>query len=139
MDVSPIKLDLKRDARLRIEWNDGRETTATVGLLRQLCPCAMCKIARDGVDPHQLMRRATPEEMEAMGEAPPKPKKRSMKLNVVPSSLAADERPVTVDKAEMIGNYALKLFFTDGHSSGIYTWPSLREISGEPTGQPSPG
>ncbi len=124
MDLTPKRLDLKRDERLSIDWSDGSATTATVSLLRQLCPCAMCKIAREGVDPHQLFRPATPEEAEQAER--PKPKK--MKLNVVPPSLAKEER-VTVEKAEMIGNYAIKLHFTDGHSSGIFTWSYLRDIS----------
>ncbi len=120
----PRKLDLKRDERLRIEWSDGRESTFSIGLLRQLCPCALCKMARDGSDPHQLFRRATPEELAAAT----KPKKRSMKLSILPTALGREET-VTVERAEMVGNYAIKLHFSDGHDKGIYSWQYLREIS----------
>lgn len=34
-----------------------------------------------------------------------------------------------VDAAEPIGNYALRLFFSDGHDRGIYPWTYLRELS----------
>ena len=35
---------------------------------------------------------------------------------------------VAVQKIEPVGNYAVRLVFDDGHSSGIYTWEYLREI-----------
>ena len=28
----------------------------------------------------------------------------------------------------MVGNYAIRLHFDDGHSTGIYTWDYLREL-----------
>jgi DUF971 family protein len=33
-----------------------------------------------------------------------------------------------VVSAEMVGNYALRIRFSDGHDTGIYTWSYLREI-----------
>lgn len=127
--LAPKRLDLKRDERLRIEWPDGRESTLSISLLRQMCPCALCKMAREGSDPHQLFRPATPEESAAAeAKSQEKPKKRSMKLSVLPPSLASEEK-VAVARAEMVGNYAIRLHFTDGHASGIYTWVYLRELS----------
>lgn len=32
---------------------------------------------------------------------------------------------------EAIGNYALRLSFSDGHDRGIYPWPYLRELAGQ--------
>lgn len=34
---------------------------------------------------------------------------------------------------EPIGNYALRLFFSDGHDRGIYPWSYLRELADERT------
>jgi DUF971 family protein len=31
---------------------------------------------------------------------------------------------------EPIGNYAVKIVFDDGHSTGLYTWDYLRELAG---------
>lgn len=31
-------------------------------------------------------------------------------------------------RAELVGRYALQIFWSDGHSTGIYTFPYLREI-----------
>lgn len=32
-----------------------------------------------------------------------------------------------VDKADPVGRYAVRIFFSDGHSSGLFTWAYLRE------------
>src|SRR5512138_1841098 len=44
-----------------------------------------------------------------------------------PASIPADIRPV---KIEPVGNYAIQITWTDGHSTGIYSWRTLREASG---------
>ena len=36
--------------------------------------------------------------------------------------------PLTLDKIEAVGNYAIGLNWNDGHSSGIYSWEVLREL-----------
>ena len=36
---------------------------------------------------------------------------------------------LTVDRAEPVGRYAVRLFFSDGHSSGLFTWPYLRQLA----------
>lgn len=33
------------------------------------------------------------------------------------------KRGVYIEGIEPVGNYGLKLIFSDGHDSGIYTWP----------------
>ena len=38
---------------------------------------------------------------------------------------------LTIEKAEPVGRYAVRLFFSDGHSSGLYTWAYLRELGEE--------
>jgi DUF971 family protein len=30
-----------------------------------------------------------------------------------------------------VGNYALKITWSDGHNSGLYTWPHLRRLCEE--------
>jgi DUF971 family protein len=41
------------------------------------------------------------------------------------------KRDVTITKAEAIGNYAVRLTFSDGHSTGIFTWPYLLKLGRE--------
>ncbi|MGJ8521406.1 hypothetical protein R84981_000067 [Carnimonas sp. R-84981] len=43
--------------------------------------------------------------------------------------LQTGKRDVTLLNIEPVGNYALKLFFDDGHNSGIYSWAFLFELA----------
>jgi DUF971 family protein len=36
---------------------------------------------------------------------------------------------VRIEKIESTGRYALKLFFSDGHDTGLYTWTWLRTLA----------
>ena len=36
---------------------------------------------------------------------------------------------VNINKVEMVGNYALRFFFDDGHNTGIFSWEYILEIS----------
>jgi DUF971 family protein len=42
---------------------------------------------------------------------------------------------VSVDRMELVGHYALRIHWTDGHATGIYTWEFLRGF--EPFARPS--
>ncbi len=44
-----------------------------------------------------------------------------------PSSIPTDIRPVEI---AAVGNYAVQIQWSDGHSTGIYSWRTLREASG---------
>jgi len=112
---TPKHLDLKKDRGLTIEWADGTGSYYTVAYLRRMSPSA---------DQRELRK--------AMGSNP---------LTVLPSAPSGDA--ITAVDAELIGNYAIRIRFSDGHSTGIYTWDYLREIDprnerGEGDG-PAPG
>ena len=36
-----------------------------------------------------------------------------------------------IEKFVNVGNYALRLHFSDGHTTGIYSWEYLRKIDSE--------
>lgn len=42
---------------------------------------------------------------------------------------------VGIERMELVGNYAVRLIFDDGHDSGIYSWAYLRELARQ---QPEP-
>lgn len=42
--------------------------------------------------------------------------------------LVLGKSKVTVDRVEPVGNYAVRLFFGDGHNTGIYTWSQLYHL-----------
>jgi len=45
--------------------------------------------------------------------------------------LQVEKKEVGIQKIERAGNYALKIFFDDGHDSGIFTWSYLYEIASQ--------
>jgi DUF971 family protein len=103
---APLKLDLKKDTGLTITWPDGLTTHYSLSLLRTLCPCALCKTVRK--------------------EPAPQENKKSLSLTLLPGNFS---EPLKVTHAEMVGNYAIRIDWSDGHSSGIYSWTYLRQIS----------
>lgn len=43
--------------------------------------------------------------------------------------LQAGKREVNIDAIEPVGTYAVKLVFTDGHDTGLYSWEYLHELA----------
>ncbi|TWT86248.1 hypothetical protein Mal64_37880 [Pseudobythopirellula maris] len=103
----PTTIERLAENRLRIEWSDGQSRDYTAAELRAECPCASCK--------------------EKHG---PKPAPDPMQLTV----LSADEaRPLTIVGMRPVGSYAYHVDFSDGHSTGLYTFEKLHEL-GEAVG-----
>lgn len=65
--------------------------------------------------PYELLRVESPSaETKGHGGAPPPP--------------PAGKRHVGVLGAEPVGRYAVRIRFSDGHDTGLYTWTYLREL-----------
>lgn len=45
--------------------------------------------------------------------------------------LVFGKRRVTIIKAEPVGSYAVRLIFSDTHSTGLYTWNYLSKLGAE--------
>lgn len=43
-----------------------------------------------------------------------------------PASVSED---ISVENMELVGNYAVRVTWSDGHKSGLYTWQRLRELA----------
>jgi DUF971 family protein len=43
--------------------------------------------------------------------------------------LVPGKRDVTIQKIEPVGNYAVRLVFSDGHDTGLFTWPYLYNMA----------
>lgn len=41
------------------------------------------------------------------------------------------KRHVTISRVEPVGNYAVRIVFSDAHQSGIYTWVYLHELAAQ--------
>ena len=99
--IRPAHLDLDRERGLTIEWADGSRSFYTIDYLRQMSPSADARELR-----------------EQMSSNP---------LAVIPAALA-NSGAVTALDAELVGHYAIRIRFSDGHDTGIYSWQYLKEI-----------
>ena len=99
--IRPKHLDLDRARALTVHWSDGRISIYPIAYLRKMSPSAEAKQLR-----------------EEMAANP---------LTVLPASPASDQ-PLTAHHIELVGNYAARIIFSDGHDTGIYSWQYLRSI-----------
>ncbi len=44
-------------------------------------------------------------------------------------TLQVHKENVAIENIEAVGQYAIKLIFSDGHNTGIYTWDYLYELA----------
>ncbi len=101
----PQHLDLVKDKGLTVVWSDGTETFFPIEFLRAKSPSAEMQQLR-----------------EEMARNP---------LTVLPASMAESSGPLRAVSAEMVGHYALRIEFSDGHRTGLFSWDYLRQIAGE--------
>ena len=45
-----------------------------------------------------------------------------------PKIIVRDKSNVLIDQIEPVGNYAIRIIFSDNHSSGIYSWALLYDF-----------
>ena len=101
-----IKIHISSGAGVDITWADGHASHYEFAYLREECPCATCNDAR---------------EKKASLGAP------------APALLSSPALPMFKPKpraqaATKIGSYAIQLNFSDGHSTGIYSYDYFRII-----------
>ncbi len=84
---------------LDIQWKDGFQGEITYRILREKCPCARCDAEKQTHDP----------------------------LRLLPSDQYWEELHLV--GIHPVGRYAIKLQWSDGHRTGIYTFSFLRELS----------
>jgi DUF971 family protein len=96
----PKRLDLKKDRGLTVEWGDGTTSYYSIAYLRRMSPSAEARRLRE-----ELARNP---------------------LTVLP--VGGPSGALVATSAELVGNYAIRIVFSDGHDTGIYSWEYLREI-----------
>jgi DUF971 family protein len=105
--ATAVKVHVKTGAGDDITWADGHASHYEFSYLREECPCATCNDERGKKE--AFAATAAP----GVSSFPPlpmfKPKARAQAATVV-------------------GNYAVQISFTDGHSTGIYSYDHLRSI-----------
>lgn len=101
-----VKVHVKSGAGVDIAWSDGHMSHYEFAYLREECPCATCND-----------ERAKKESF--TGAAPG--------ANPLPA-LPMYKPKAKALSATVVGNYALQISFSDGHSTGIFSYDHLRTI-----------
>jgi DUF971 family protein len=99
LQTRPKDIAIDRSAgNLKITWADNHVSEFNLRWIRANCPCATCREER-----------------------------RAAELNTDLLKLSSGPLPSTqIAGAELVGNYAVRLTWTDGHTAGIYAFTSLR-------------
>jgi len=100
-----IKVQVSSGAGVDILWNDQHRSHYDFTYLREFCPCAMCDDERR--KKQELTAHSTGSPSAVLPLYKPRP---------------------TARAAKAVGNYALQIDFTDGHTTGIYSYDYLRTI-----------
>ncbi len=97
-----VKIHVSSGAGVDITWADGHSSHYEFAYLRDECPCALCNDQRQ-----KKGALVAPPASPLLPIFKPKPRA----VSAVPA-----------------GNYAIQIFFSDGHSSGIFSYEHLRMI-----------
>jgi len=103
VSYDPEHIAISKSKGIQVDWSDGHHSSFTLEYLRDECPCATCTGAH-GTAP-QKTNYSTP-------------------ANPFPMFKPA----LKMDNVAPVGNYAIQIFWNDGHSTGIYSYDHLRKI-----------
>ncbi len=98
--LMPTAIRLRKSERLEITWPDQTMSIISLRVLRKFCPCAGCQGERD------LLGR-----------------------QLLPVVRTTYDGPITALGAELVGNYAMRILWSDQHSTGIYSFAYLRQLA----------
>jgi DUF971 family protein len=102
--ASNVRIHVSSGAGVDITWADGHQSHYDFAYLREECPCATCNDERGK---KQAFVAAAPAPSAVLPMFKAKPRAQS---------------------AAVMGNYAVQINFSDGHSTGIYSYDHLRSI-----------
>jgi DUF971 family protein len=102
--ASNVKIHVSTGAGVDVTWADGHQSHYDFAYLREECPCATCNDERGK---KQAFAAVASSPSAVLPMFKPKPRAKS---------------------AAVMGNYAVQISFTDGHSTGIYSYDHLRSI-----------
>jgi len=101
-----VKVHVTNGAGVDIGWADGHVSHFDFAYLRDNCPCATCNDERG--------------KKESLGEVSP--------VFASSPALPMFKPKVRAQSATPIGQYAIQIAFSDGHSTGIFSYDQLRTI-----------
>ena len=90
------------ETELAINWNDKKQSYIPLKIMRDKCPCAFCSGEKD-----------------VLGNIYKGPTQN------------LDDLSYQAVKMEKIGHYAIRIFWGDKHTDGLYTYELLRKLGEE--------
>ena len=102
--AEPEHIAISKSKGIKIDWKDQHHSDYTLEYLRDECPCATCTGAH-GTEPQKSNYSSEPANPFQMY----KPKLKMLQV-------------------EPVGNYAIRIDWSDGHNTGIYSFDHLRKI-----------
>lgn len=98
MPLGPIQIEIRKSEGVHVQWADETTFFYPCALLRRMSPSADSKEIREQLEKNPL--------------------------TILPNT----GNDITIEDGELVGNYAIRFAFSDGHRSGIYTWEYLRSL-----------
>jgi DUF971 family protein len=100
VSTDPEHIAISKSKGVTIDWKDGHGSSYALDYLRENCPCAACTGAHG---------------------TPPTTKTAASPFPMYKAALKMLE-------VEPVGHYAIRIVWSDGHSTGIYSFDHLRKI-----------
>ena len=98
--TDPEHIAISKSKGIQIDWKDGHHSQYGLAYLRDHCPCAGCTGAH-GTPPRQP---------------------------TADSPFPMFQPTLKILGVEPVGNYALRISWSDGHNAGLYSWEHFRQI-----------
>lgn len=100
LNDTPREVEVRNsDQEFYIKWGDGHESVYSLFGLRKNCPCVECRGGHG-------------------------------KMGSFDKSLfdVKATQHFEVEDVKQVGNHAIRIFWNDGHSNGMYQWETLRKL-----------
>lgn len=102
-EATPEHIAISKSKGIIIDWKGGHQSNYDVVYLRDWCPCAGCTGSHGTT---------------------PRPKA----SNSEPNPFQMFQARLKMLAVEPVGNYAVRIEWSDGHNTGIYSWTHLRSV-----------
>jgi DUF971 family protein len=100
----PEHIAISKSKGIQIDWKDGHHSSYGLEYLREECPCASCAGTHGTVPLKQ------------------------QKLDAAINPFQMYKPTLKMTEVEAVGNYAIRISWSDGHNTGIYSYDHLRRI-----------
>jgi len=100
--AEPEHIAISKSTGIKIDWQGGHSSDYSLAYLRDACPCATCTGAH-GTQPQK-----------------------SSYAN--PGLFPMYKPALRMNSVEAVGSYAVRIYWNDGHNTGIYSFDHLRKI-----------